>query len=801
MKKILTVCLAQSLILSTFANDNTPPIPYTIQSYYSDTDGIPDAVDLDDDNDGIPDTVEGPGDTDGDGIPDRVDLDSDNDGIADVIEAGGLDADGDGEIDGFTDANLDGLDDATASSPLPNPDTDGDGFADMQDIDSDGDGIVDNIEGPGSSFYIPPLNFDGDADGWDDTYDADNGGTATVLNDIDNDGIPDYLDSDSDNDVEADAIEGWDLNGDGVAETVPSAADSDSDGLDDAYDDDGTGAVNNGGATNGNSLPTDFPDEDLPGIGDLDWRENDRDGDGVNNIQDADDDNDGIPDYVEVCGPGETTFSCTSDPSLDDDGDGTPNYLDSDFCTLNTHGVCEIFDHDRDGVIDIFDADCDNDGISDLYETVGKDANGDAKVDDMYADGTLIYDSDLNGLSDSSTTANPRNLDQLTKPDYQDLDADNDGIYDIIENGGLDVGNNGLVDAINTDSSLIDDGDKNGLSNTAGATSYKDSDNDGLGNHADLDSDNDGIPDIIEGGSPDADMDGMIDAHIDLNLDGADDTKMLTDLVDTDSDLIPDWADLDSDNDLIADVEEAGGMDSNGDGVIDGFSDLDTNGWDDTNPITAPTDTDGDGVYDYLEPDSDNDIIWDIIEGGGMSSDQNFDGVVDGFVDANMDGWSDFDQVSTHNVPDTDSDGTPDYQDLDSDADGVADANEWDSNTDGQAPDDCDDDGIYDWLDVDACFVTIAQGFSPDGDGINDFFIVGGVNYYENGRLTVYNRWGKKVFQAAPYLNNWDGTNQFLGDGSKLLPVGTYFYIFEPQQDDINGNPVEPTRGSVYLQR
>ncbi|MBN4071169.1 hypothetical protein JYT72_01535, partial [Crocinitomix catalasitica] len=176
MKKILTVCLAQSLILSAIANDNTPPRPFAIQSYYSDTDGIPDAVDLDDDNDGIPDTVEGPGDTDGDGILDRVDLDSDNDGIADVIEAGGLDADGDGEIDGFTDANLDGLDDATASSPLPTPDTDGDGLADFQDIDSDGDGIVDNIEGPSSMLYIPPVNFDGDVDGWDDTYDADNGG-------------------------------------------------------------------------------------------------------------------------------------------------------------------------------------------------------------------------------------------------------------------------------------------------------------------------------------------------------------------------------------------------------------------------------------------------------------------------------------------------------------------------------------------------------------------------------------------------------------------------------------------------
>ncbi|MBI1267160.1 MAG: hypothetical protein GC193_07000, partial [Cryomorphaceae bacterium] len=112
----------------------------------NDNDGVDDDNDLDDDNDGIPDTAEGTGDTDGDGIPDVFDLDSDNDGIADVIEAGGTDTDGDGLIDGFTDANNDGLDDATAATPRENPDSDGDGLADALDIDADGDGIVDNIE-------------------------------------------------------------------------------------------------------------------------------------------------------------------------------------------------------------------------------------------------------------------------------------------------------------------------------------------------------------------------------------------------------------------------------------------------------------------------------------------------------------------------------------------------------------------------------------------------------------------------------------------------------------------------------
>jgi hypothetical protein len=73
----------------------------------SDSDGLADVDDSDDDNDGILDTVEAAAcspsavdcDTDGDGIPNRLDTDSDGDGISDVIEAGGTDADKDGKAD------------------------------------------------------------------------------------------------------------------------------------------------------------------------------------------------------------------------------------------------------------------------------------------------------------------------------------------------------------------------------------------------------------------------------------------------------------------------------------------------------------------------------------------------------------------------------------------------------------------------------------------------------------------------------------------------------------------------------
>ena len=64
------------------------------------------------------DSTEGVIDTDGDGVINSLDLDSDNDGIADVVETGGVDADNDGRIDGFTDLNGNGLHDGIENPEL-----------------------------------------------------------------------------------------------------------------------------------------------------------------------------------------------------------------------------------------------------------------------------------------------------------------------------------------------------------------------------------------------------------------------------------------------------------------------------------------------------------------------------------------------------------------------------------------------------------------------------------------------------------------------------------------------------------
>ena len=71
--------------------------------------------------------------------------------------------------------------------------------------------------------------------------------------------------------------------------------------------------------------------------------------------------------------------------------------------------------------------------------------------------------------------------------------------------------------------------------------------------------------------------------------------------------------------------------------------------------------------------------------------------------------------------------------------------------------------------------VEIPTGFTPNGDGKNDFFEIRGIENYEENVLVVYNRWGNKVFEKSQYANDWEGTN----NSGDPLPAGTYFYIFK----------------------
>ena len=70
----------------------------------------------------------------------------------------------------------------------------------------------------------------------------------------------------------------------------------------------------------------------------------------------------------------------------------------------------------------------------------------------------------------------------------------------------------------------------------------------------------------------------------------------------------------------------------------------------------------------------------------------------------------------------------------------------------------------------------IPRGFSPNGDGINDFFII---NNPTGSPISfeVYNRWGNVVYKSSAYTNNWNGKcteGIYVGQD---LPAGTYYYI------------------------
>ena len=73
----------------------------------------------------------------------------------------------------------------------------------------------------------------------------------------------------------------------------------------------------------------------------------------------------------------------------------------------------------------------------------------------------------------------------------------------------------------------------------------------------------------------------------------------------------------------------------------------------------------------------------------------------------------------------------------------------------------------------------IPEGFSPNGDGVNDRFVVQGLAPNATLELEVFNRWGQRVFANKDYKNDWEGVpNQGVRiAASQGLPDGTYFYV------------------------
>jgi len=91
----------------------------------------------------------------------------------------------------------------------------------------------------------------------------------------------------------------------------------------------------------------------------------------------------------------------------------------------------------------------------------------------------------------------------------------------------------------------------------------------------------------------------------------------------------------------------------------------------------------------------------------------------------------------------------------------------------------------------------IYSEFSPNGDGVNDTFIISCIDNYPNNVLEIYNRWGNVVYKQSGYKNDWSGSSngRFIYNENEDLPVGTYYYKLDL------GDGSEPKLGWIYLNR
>lgn len=65
------------------------------------------------------------------------------------------------------------------------------------------------------------------------------------------------------------------------------------------------------------------------------------------------------------------------------------------------------------------------------------------------------------------------------------------------------------------------------------------------------------------------------------------------------------------------------------------------------------------------------------------------------------------------------------------------------------------------------CGIKIPNAFTPNGDGVNDYFVIPGSERFDRMELSIFNRWGNEVYRSNNYDNNWAGLN---------LHEGVYYY-------------------------
>ena len=346
----------------------------------------------------------------------------------------------------------------------------------------------------------------------------------------------------------------------------------------------------------------------------------------------------------------------------------------------------------------------------------------------------------------------------------------------------------------------------------------QDSDGDGISDTTDPDDDNDGVSDaqeVIDGTDPlkaDTDGDGVTDGT--EKTDGTSGVNACQFVLASQT-IAPSsaWNAADCDGDGVTNAQEKLDgtnplkTDTDGDGVADGTEK--TNGTSGTNPCSfilanqtlAPSaawnagDCDGDGLTNSREKtlglnpllaDTDGDGLSDGIEvslgSNPLITDTDGDGIADNRDNCPL--------TPNANQADNDQDGKGDICDNDDDNDGILDTVDncpISSNSD-QA--DRDRDGKGDVCDT--VEINVSQAITPNGDGVNDTWVIYNLSNHPGSIVRVFNRWGKEVFYSADYQNNWTGHYK---DNSEKLPTsGSYFY-----QIDLGGDGSIDAQGWLYI--
>ncbi len=219
----------------------------------------------------------------------------------------------------------------------------------------------------------------------------------------------------------------------------------------------------------------------------------------------------------------------------------------------------------------------------------------------------------------------------------------------------------------------------------------------------------------------------------------------------------------------ITDPELAG--DTNGDGKITSPEILgDTNGDGKIGNGETAGDANGDGKIGNGETSGNTGG-----NGGGIAGDTNGDGKItypEIAGDINGDGKITDPEIAG----DTNGDGKITSPEIkgDVDGDGHIDGNEIAGDSNGDGTINSDETRVFD---PDKDHLNVSHLFSPNGDGINDYWKLPEIEQLGRVYLKIYDRWGTLVYESTSYQNDWDGTSK-----GKAVPEGGYIYFIKTEK-------------------